>query len=84
VSKEEGPQRPRKSKDIGNMRSIGIGMTLPMMMAATLVVSVAIGYYLDVWLGTKPWLLLLFLVLGIVAAIRETIILVRKMSGDGK
>ena len=30
-------------------------------------VGLAIGYYLDKWLGTKPWLTMLFLLFGIAA-----------------
>ena len=62
------------------MRSIGIGFTIPMVMAASVIVACLIGYYLDLWLGTKPWLFLLFLVLGIATAIRETMILLRRMN----
>jgi ATP synthase protein I len=30
-------------------------------------VGLAVGYYLDKWLGTKPWLTMLFLLFGIAA-----------------
>lgn len=40
-----------------------IGMTLVL---AT-VIGLAIGYYLDRWLGTSPWLVMIGLGLGIVA-----------------
>jgi len=40
------------------------------MVTHTLVGGVA-GYYLDEWLGTKPWLLLTFLIFGIVAGFRS-------------
>lgn len=30
-------------------------------------VGLAIGYYLDKWLGTKPWLTMVFLLFGIAA-----------------
>ncbi|MGQ5702026.1 AtpZ/AtpI family protein [Sandaracinobacteroides sp. A072] len=33
--------------------------------AATTIVGAGIGFFLDRWLGTGPWLLLLFLLLGI-------------------
>jgi len=44
-----------------------LGITL----FATIATSLAIGYFLDRWLGTSPWLILLFLFLGIGAAIRS-------------
>ncbi|MBL6933163.1 MAG: AtpZ/AtpI family protein [Rhodospirillales bacterium] len=33
-------------------------------MVAALIVGVAIGYFLDNWLGTKPWFLVVFFFLG--------------------
>jgi ATP synthase protein I len=42
-------------------------------------VGLAMGYWLDRWLGTSPWLLLVFLVLGIVAGFRNVLVEVRKI-----
>ncbi len=47
--------------------SIGQALRLATEMAAALVVGAVIGWFLDSWLGTRPWLLLLFLVLGMAA-----------------
>ena len=33
--------------------------------------SILIGYYLDRFLGTSPWLLLLFILFGIIAALKS-------------
>ena len=33
--------------------------------------SILIGYYLDRFLGTSPWLLLVFIILGIIAAFKS-------------
>ncbi len=44
------------------------------MVAATFI-GLAMGYYLDRWLGTTPWLTLSFLVLGIVSGFRNIFIL---------
>ena len=48
-------------KALGELSSIGL-----VLVVAT-VIGLAGGYYLDRWLGTSPWLLLLGLVLGIAA-----------------
>jgi ATP synthase protein I len=40
-------------------------------LVATTFVGLAIGYYLDKWLGTKPWLTFIFLILGIIAGFRD-------------
>lgn len=43
---------------------LNFAMRLGVEMVSALVVGVAIGYFLDRWLGTKPWLMLLFFLLG--------------------
>lgn len=56
-------------KTLSFLSSVGISMV-----AATFI-GLAIGYYLDRWLGTTPWLTLAFLVLGIVSGFRNIFIL---------
>jgi len=43
---------------------MGIGFRIGVDLAAALAVGLGIGYLLDAWLGTKPWLLVLFFFLG--------------------
>ncbi len=47
------------------------------MVAATFI-GLAMGYYLDLWLGTTPWLTLIFLLLGIVSGFRNIFILTKR------
>ena len=47
------------------------------MVAATFI-GLAMGHYLDLWLGTTPWLTLVFLLLGIVSGFRNVFILTRR------
>lgn len=54
---------------MGFLSGLGISMV-----AATLI-GLAMGYYLDRWLGTNPWMTLIFLCLGIVAGFRNVYIL---------
>lgn len=56
-------------KSIGFLSGVGIAMV-----AATFI-GFGIGYYLDQWLDTRPWLTLVFLGLGIVAGFRNVYIL---------
>lgn len=44
------------------------------MVAATFI-GLAMGYYLDKWLETTPWMTLIFLALGIVSGFRNIFIL---------
>ena len=48
---------------------LGLAMRIAVELVAALAVGVAIGWGLDRWLGTKPWLLILFFVLGSAAGI---------------
>lgn len=49
--------------DPQTQKLIGLGSQI----AATLVIYVLVGYALDAWLGTEPWLLLAGSILGIAA-----------------
>jgi ATP synthase protein I len=59
-------------KSLGFLSSVGISMV-----AATFI-GLAMGYYLDKWLGTSPWLTLIFLVFGIVSGFRNIYILTNR------
>ncbi|MBT5049526.1 MAG: AtpZ/AtpI family protein [Rhodospirillaceae bacterium] len=66
---QQARQAAHKEADKGspgsNSRSgLGFAMRLGVEMVSALVIGVAIGYFLDLWLGTKPWLMLLFFFLG--------------------
>ena len=50
--------------DGGRGTSIGLAFRLTTELVAGLVVGGAIGWYLDSWLGTSPWFLLMFFFLG--------------------
>ncbi len=47
--------------------AMGQGFRFAVEIVITTVVGSAIGWQLDHWLGTKPWLLLLFMLLGLAA-----------------
>lgn len=59
-------------KSLGFLSSIGISMV------ASTIIGLAMGYYLDQWLETSPWLTLIFLVFGIIAGFRNMFILTRR------
>jgi ATP synthase protein I len=48
----------------GSTSPMGIGVRVGTELVAALAVAVAIGWGLDRWLGTSPWLLGLFVLLG--------------------
>jgi len=47
--------------------AMGQGFRFAVEIVVTTVVGTAIGWQLDRWLGSKPWLLLLFMLLGMAA-----------------
>lgn len=49
-------------------RTLGQLSTLGIAMVAAVAIGLAAGYWLDRWLGTSPWLTMVFTLLGIVAA----------------
>lgn len=62
-------ERRQLFKTLGFLSSVGISMV------ASTFIGLAMGYYLDKWLGTSPWLTLIFLLLGIISGFRNIFIL---------
>ena len=62
---QEG-RRDRADDRVGRAPSgaLGIGFRIGIELVSAILVGVGIGWLLDRWLGTRPWLLLLFLLLG--------------------
>lgn len=50
------------------MSGAAVGLRIAVEILAAIAVGVAIGLALDEWLGTKPWLLIVFCFLGFGAA----------------
>ena len=65
----------KKNKDLKQSSSsnIGVAFKLSTEMVAAVVVGTIIGFILDNWFGTKPWLILIFFFLGVVAGILNVI-----------
>ena len=58
--------------------------TTGMAMALSIALGAFIGYYLDKKFKTDPWLFLVFLLFGIIAAFENLIIMVRKSRIDDR
>jgi F0F1-type ATP synthase assembly protein I len=67
-----GEDLKKTIRALGFLSTVGISMVLAICLGAL------IGYYLDKWLNTSPWLLLVFLGFGIVAAFRNLYIMYKK------
>ncbi|PLX83933.1 MAG: magnesium transporter [Desulfuromonas sp.] len=59
-------------------RSLGFLSSVGTSMVAATLIGLAMGYYLDKWLGTSPWLTLVFLGFGIVSGFRNIYILTNR------
>lgn len=53
------------------MGVLGTVGTIGMQLVVATFIGLAMGYYLDEWLGTQPWMLIIFLLLGIAAGFRD-------------
>jgi ATP synthase protein I len=60
------------------IRTLSLVSTVGMAMALSIALGAGIGYYLDKFFGTGPWLTLVFLGFGIAAAFRSLYILYKK------
>ena len=52
---------------------LGIAFKISTEMVAAVVVGTIIGYILDNWFGTKPWLILIFFFVGVIAGILNVV-----------
>ena len=53
--------------------SLGTAFKMSTEMVAAVVVGTIIGFILDNWFGTKPWLILLFFFVGVIAGILNVV-----------
>ncbi len=63
----------------GGTSNIGVGFRIAVELIAALVVGVGIGLFLDNWLGTKPWMLIIFFILGCGAGFTNLIRVAREL-----
>lgn len=63
-------------------RGMAYGLRMSYELVAAILVGGLIGYGLDRWLGTTPWLFLVFFVLGFAAGILNLLRAYRQMQGE--
>ena len=73
------PSEPAENDGRSERRQIGLQMTaLGLEFAGSVLGGLALGYYLDRWLGTEPWLLLLGTFGGMITAVSRILHLTRR------
>jgi ATP synthase protein I len=74
--------KPRSPSGAAGLQGkpLALALRLSVELVSALIVGVGIGILLDRWLGTKPWMLILFFVLGSAAGLLNVF---RVMSGQG-
>lgn len=65
-----------------SLRGMALVSVIGIQLAVSTIVGAGIGYLLDRWLGTEPWLLVLFFILGTVSGFREMLRTVSQASQD--
>ena len=77
---------PRKKRPFGtpppflssnNLRRLELS-AMGLYLLVALALGVVIGYYLDRWLGTAPWFLVIFILAGLFAGFRNMYRLLRR------
>lgn len=68
------PQQPPSSKGPGGgIKQIALALELPFLLVAPVVAGGALGYFLDRWWHTKPILMIVLGILGVVMGIRDVV-----------
>jgi ATP synthase protein I len=78
-AKADGKSARSAGRSTGQM---GLGFRISVEMLATLAVGTGMGFVLDRWLGTSPWLTLVFLMLGAAAGMRNAIRVATRISAE--
>lgn len=74
-------ETPPKSKAGGMARQFAMATELPFLVAAGALGGGGIGWLLDRWLHTKPWLMLVVGCVGFFAAVRD---MLRRLDRDDR
>ncbi|HTC40406.1 MAG TPA: AtpZ/AtpI family protein [Candidatus Acidoferrales bacterium] len=64
---------PAEQSAAGASRQFAMAMELPFILVAAIVVGGLVGYFLDNWLHTKPYLMLVFGILGFFGGLRDVL-----------
>ena len=75
-------RKKKKAEKRRHLRQIGLLGTIPILIAVGPVVGFFIGRWLDEKLGSEPYLLVLFLIIGFIASGREIYGIIKRAEKD--
>ena len=70
-------RKPLKNADSSSSRGAAFKMSTELVSAVA--VGTIIGFILDNWFGTKPWLILIFFFVGVIAGIMNVVKSAKRM-----
>lgn len=83
IKKARGTDEPR-ARGKGDGRALGQAMRLAVELVVGIAVGSALGLFLDRWLGTAPWLFLVFFPLGAAAGFANVLRAAKRMKTGGE
>tara|TARA_Y100001949_G_scaffold114233_1_gene97129 strand:- start:2417 stop:2692 length:276 start_codon:yes stop_codon:yes gene_type:complete len=69
----------KDQKDQKSSSSMGTAFKMSTELVSAVAVGTIIGFILDNWFGTKPWLILIFFFVGVAAGIMNVVKTAKKM-----
>ena len=78
IAKKKIKKNQIKNKG-SNVASLGKALKIGTELVAAVMVGTILGFILDNWFGTKPWLIIIFFFMGVVAGILNVIKSAKKM-----
>ena len=81
IAKDRSKSKLNKNISDKNSSNLGQAFKLSTELVSAVVVGTIIGFILDKWFDTKPWLILIFFFVGVVAGIMNVIKSAKKLQG---
>ena len=75
--------KPKVARGYNEATTYGRATRLVAELIAGILVGVLLGWYLDQWLGTKPWLMILLIIIGAAAGILNVMRAAKQMVQGG-
>ncbi|MDY5050013.1 MAG: AtpZ/AtpI family protein [Candidatus Mucispirillum faecigallinarum] len=72
------PHNDDEDKDKSVYKQLFNASTVGMALVSGILVGGVMGYFLDKWLGTSPWLLFVFLIFGFIAGVKNALHYLKK------